>query len=559
MRDGVALSATVYRDPKETKRVPAIVTMTPYIAAHAARQGVYFAQNGYVFVAVDSRGRGNSDGRFVPGQVEAHDGYDLVEWAAKQPWCDGQVAMWGGSWLGFTQWTTAKEMPPHLKAIAPTAAVYPGVDYPQAHGMFFNYALQWLQFVNGRALNQGMFDSEALWRNAAMQLFAQKGSFQDLEGIAGATGTVFRTWIQHPREDAFWQAMTPTAADYAKLRIPVLTITGAYDADQLGALTYYARHMASGAAEVIARHWLLIGPWSHSGTRRPTPDLGGVTFGPGAVLDMEALHKAWYDHVLKGGPRPEQLPDRVNVFVMGTNTWIHAPDLAHVENTPLRFELDVAGAVAGDIGRTGRLGAKVKNAGAVVLTSDPLAVPSSEELEAEFPEFLRDQRDSYKVRASRVVLQTAPFDAATVISGRPRVHVQVSSDQPDADLWAELDEVLPDGSAIQLADTGLRLRYRGGGVAGVPLVKNKLERIELPPMTFFARSIAKGSRLRLVLDAGPFWGVQANNHTGGDAASEPLTAARVGKLTIYTGPGRDSALELTRPDDALLPPAPAPR
>jgi predicted acyl esterase len=100
MRDGVKLSATIYRDPKQTKPVPAIVTMTPYIAAHAARQGVYFAQHGYVFVAIDSRGRGNSDGVFVPGRVEGKDGYDAVEWAARQPWCTarsrpGAVRGWG--------------------------------------------------------------------------------------------------------------------------------------------------------------------------------------------------------------------------------------------------------------------------------------------------------------------------------------------------------------------------------------------------------------------------------------------------------------------------------
>lgn len=555
MRDGVNLSATVYRDPRQTAPLPVIVTMTPYIAAHAARQGVYFAQNGYVFVAVDSRGRGNSAGTFVPGQVEGRDGYDLVEWAAKQPWSNGAVAMWGGSWLGFTQWATAKEMPPHLKAIAPTASVHPGVDYPQPNGIFVSYALRWLQFVQGHALNEGIFESTGLWRNALRQLVAQKGAFKDYETVSGAIGTVFGTWIRHPREDAFWQAMTPQPADYAKLRIPILTVTGHYDADQRGAMAYYTRHMASGAKDVIARHSLVIGPWNHSGTRRPTPEMGGVSFGPGAVVDMEALHKAWYDHVLKGGPRPELLSDRVSCFVMGTNTWIHAPDLEHLEKTPMRFELDVAGAVAGDIGRTGRLTGKAKAAGAVVLTSDPLHVPTDEELESEDEAWLRDQRQAYATEPSHVVLQTAPFTAATVVSGRPQVRLQLSSDQPDADVWVDLYEVLPDGSAVYLTGTSLRLRYRGGGIAGVPMVPNKIERVELPRMTFFARSIAKGSRLRMVIDAGPVWGAQFNNHTGGDAASEPLSAARVGKLTIYSGPGRDTSLELTRPDEALLVPA----
>jgi putative CocE/NonD family hydrolase len=136
LRDGVRLSATIYRNIKQTGPVPVIVTMTPYIAEGLAKRGMYFAQHGYVFVAVDARGRGNSDGTFIPGRVEAKDGFDTIEWVARQPWCDGQVATTGGSWLGFTQWSIAKEFPPHLKAMVPTAAVYPGVDYPQRFGIF---------------------------------------------------------------------------------------------------------------------------------------------------------------------------------------------------------------------------------------------------------------------------------------------------------------------------------------------------------------------------------------------------------------------------------------
>src|SRR5258708_3587909 len=200
MRAGVRLRATIYLDAKQTKPLPVILTMTPYIAEHAAKQGLYFAQNGYVFVAVDLRGRGNSEGAFVPGRVEAKDGYDTIEWLAKQPWCDGQVATWGGSWLGFTQWSIAKELPPHLKAMAPTAAVHPGVDYPQAFGIFSSYPLRWLSYVHGHALNSGLFDGSALWRNADWEQISTGRPFQDIDEITGIKGTVFRTWLAHPRE-----------------------------------------------------------------------------------------------------------------------------------------------------------------------------------------------------------------------------------------------------------------------------------------------------------------------------------------------------------------------
>ncbi len=110
--------------------------------------------------------------------------------------------------------------------MAPTASVHPGVDYPQPHGIFMSYMLQWLTYVNGRALNEGMFDAQDFWTNADWEQVATGRPFQDLDEISGAKGTVFRTWLARPREDAFWQAITPRPEQYARLRLPILTITG---------------------------------------------------------------------------------------------------------------------------------------------------------------------------------------------------------------------------------------------------------------------------------------------------------------------------------------------
>ena len=556
MRDGVRLSATIYRDLKQTGRLPAIMTMTPYIAEALAKRGMYFAQHGYVFVAVDSRGRGNSDGAFIPGRVEAKDGFDAIEWIARQPWCDGQVATMGGSWLGFTQWSIAKEFPPHLKAMAPTAAVYPGVDYPQRFGIFGAYALRWLTYVHGRTLNTGPFENTDLWRNAVYEQVVSGRAFQDLEDITGMKGTVFRTWLAHPREDAYWQAMTPRPEHYAKLRIPILTVTGHYDADQLGALTYYDRHMTYGARDVTARHWLVIGPWDHAGTREPKADLGGVKFGPDAVMDMEELARLWFDHVLKGIPAPAFLADRIACFIAGRNTWVHASELKQLEGPAMKLELDVTGAVAGDVTRGGRLAAQVPAAPAsVVLTSDPRFLVPHDEVDADSESVprLTDQRENYRPRPAQVIWHSEPFSAETVLAGRPRLRVQLASDQPDADLFVRLSEVRPDGTVVELSGTAIRLRYRAGDVAATPMVPGKPELIRFPPFGFFARAIAKGSRLRLVVDSAPSsWSVQRNSHTGGDLASEPIAKARVAKITVMTGPESGSALELPRPDEAVV-------
>lgn len=553
MRDGVKLSATIYRDPRQTKKLPAILVMTPYVADEIVPQAEYFAQHGYVFVAVDLRGRANSEGVFVPGQNEGPDGYDTVEWLAQQPWNDGQVATWGGSWRGFVQWSLAKELPPHLKTMVPTAPVHLGIDFPQAEGIFSTYDLQWLAYVHGKAVNTQLLAAGELWSNFYTQWIASGRPFQDFDELSGLTGTVFRTWLAHPREDAYWQAVEPTPQQYAKLRIPILTITGHYDGDQLGALTYYGRHLANGPRDVTQRHYLVIGPWDHAGTRRPTAELGGVSFGNDAVIDVNELHLAWYDYVMKGGPRPAFLKDRVACFVTGRNTWVYASSLGQLEAAPIKLALDVAGAVAGDVTRSGQLTARPPAARAqVTLISNPHLEGSREDDNEDNPQFLRDQRMAYRGDPTHVSLYTAPFPAETVLSGRPKIRIQLAVDQPDADVFVNLAEVLPDGTSIDLAMSAVRLRYRKGGVAPVLMKPGKPELVEIPDLQFFARAIAKGSRLRLTLGAGPMWGLQRNTNTGGDLASEPLARGRIAKITILTGPGTGSAIELPRPDDSVL-------
>ena len=105
---------------------------------------MYFARHGYAFAVVDVRGRGNSDGEFEPFANDARDGHDVVEWLAKQPWCNGQVATWGGSYAGFNQWAILKEFPPHLSTTVPAAAAHPGIDFPMQQNIFGTYDVRWL-------------------------------------------------------------------------------------------------------------------------------------------------------------------------------------------------------------------------------------------------------------------------------------------------------------------------------------------------------------------------------------------------------------------------------
>ena len=111
------------------------------------------------------------------------------------------------------------------------------------------------------------------------------------------------------------------------MNFPVLTVTGFYDDDQPGALRYYQGHMAHSPAAAAAQHYLVIGPWDHSGSQAPEKVIGGVSIPDSAVLDMEKLHLEWYDYALGRGPKPSVLRDKVNYFMLGADEWRHAPTL----------------------------------------------------------------------------------------------------------------------------------------------------------------------------------------------------------------------------------------
>ncbi|HEV3408666.1 MAG TPA: CocE/NonD family hydrolase, partial [Chthoniobacterales bacterium] len=317
MRDKVELNATLYL-PRvaEGTKTPVIFTLTPYISDTYHPRGAYFASHGYVFACVDVRGRGNSGGEFEPMANDPRDGHDVVEWFAKQPFCDGKVTMWGGSYAGFNQWATAKEFPPHLATIFPVASAHPPLDFPFTNNVGQRYATQWYTYTTGKAGQFQLFGDSAFWRSKFLEAYKKHVPFNTLDSFIGNPSPHFQRILKHTTPDAYWDAMVPTAEQYKKIALPILSLTGQYDGDELGALTFYRNHMANASPEARAKHFLIIGPWDHPGTRTPKDEVAGVKFGPGSLLDLNDLHRQWYDWTMKGGPRPEFLKDRVAYYLL---------------------------------------------------------------------------------------------------------------------------------------------------------------------------------------------------------------------------------------------------
>jgi putative CocE/NonD family hydrolase len=547
MRDGVRLNANVFRPHGQSGPLPVLFSLNPYIADGVQSIGTYFAQHGYVFVVVDSRGRDGSEGIFRSWTHEAHDGYDAVEWLAKQPWSNGRIGGWGGSYLGFSQWSTLKEMPPHLQTIVPTAAVRPGVDFPMAGGIFYSYDAQWLTFVSGVALNDKIFGDSAFWRSKFGERYLQNAPFRSLDRIVGNASSIFQEYLQHPGFDSYWQSMAPNPAQYAQINVPILTITGHWDDDQIGAMSYYREHMRYGNEAARTRHYLVIGPWDHSGTRRPQKELAGLKFADASMIDIKQLHVQWYDWILKDGKKPDFLKQRVAYYVTGEEAWKYAERIEDTANEQRSYYLSSTGAAANDVFHSGVLSvAPPADEQPDRYTYDPLDVrPGQVELQrGDVDNNLVDQTDALNLFGAGVVYHSELLPEALELSGAPKASLWLSMDVPDTDLQVMIHEIRPDGSAVLLSSSMLRARFRESLASAQAVPSGQILRYDFDRLPFVSRRLAQGSRLRMVLRAVNSIQFEKNYNSGGDVADETAKSAHAAHVLVYHDAAHPSAIEL---------------
>ncbi len=536
-RDGAVLAATIYR-PRDAGPLPVIFMPTPYIADSYHDRAMYFARRGYVFALIDVRGRGNSSADFEPFLHDANDGYDAVEWLAAQPWSDGKVAMWGGSYGGFVQWATARTRPPHLRTIVPVASVHPGVDYPYHQNRMNSYVMRWLTFTSGHTPNDNLFGENPVFNGAFRQLYMQHLPFASLDTVLGNPSATFQLWLEHPTLDAFWDSLTPSAAEYAAIDLPILTITGYYDGDQLGALGYYRKHLRAAGEAARQRHYFIIGPWNHAGTRTPKREFGGLVFGENSLLDLEELHRQWYDWTLKDGPKPQFLKAPVAYYVPGdgSDEWKYAESLETVATSTRTLYLDSVNGRANDVFHSGDLREHAPAPGSKPdgWVYDPLDTRPGmhEQPDDALPGYL-NQHDALMLYGAGVVYHTAPFEQAVEITGQARATLYLAMDVPDTDVFVDLYEILADGKSIELTGASLRARYRDSLREATPVPSGQVLPYEFEHFQYFSRRIAKGSRLRLVIRSPNSIHTQKNYNSGGVVARETATDARTAHISLH--------------------------
>jgi putative CocE/NonD family hydrolase len=350
--------------------------------------------------------------------------------------------------------------------------------------------------------------------------------------------------MQHPTPDAYWDSMALSPEDYDRINIPILTITGHYDGDQPGAMYYYQQHMRSASPE-RERHYLIIGPWDHPGTRTPNKEFGGLKFGEACMLDLNKLHTEWYDWTLKGGSKPEFLKQRVAYYLAGAEQWKYSDSLDSISNMTRRLYLNSTNGSANAVFHSGTLEeTPPAEAQPDTYIYDPLDVRPADLEREEIKNYITDQRYALNLFGNGLVYHCAPFEADIEITGFLKLVAWIALDVPDTDFQANVYEILQDGTSITLTQDLLRARYRESLRQEKLVTVGEINRYEFDGFAFFSRRIAKGSRLRLLISSPNTIYLQKNYNSGGVVADESGKDARTAHVTLYHDADHLSYLEL---------------
>jgi uncharacterized protein len=517
-RSGATLSAVIARSKRATERQPAAVYWHIYTDLSVSRQQAKVgAAHGYVGIAVDTRGKRLSPDEIVPYETEVKDTPEVIDWIARQPWSDGQVGMYGGSYTGLVQWSATKHLHPALKTIVPYVAAMHGLGLPMENNVFLNANYGWSFYVtNNKYLDEKTYADPQRLQSLNQRWYASGRPYREIDQVDGTPNRFLQRWLAHPAFDAYWQALTPYKEDYARIGIPILSITGYYDDAQISALHYFREHYKYNPK---ANHYLLIGPYDHFGAqgRRKDAVLRGYSIDPVAQFDTEQITFQWFDHIMRGGPKPAMLKDKVNYEVMGANTWRHAPSLAQLNGEHVTFYLTDA-----------RAGEHYRLA-----MTKPTQAGALEQL-VDFADRKTSNNDYYPAPiigtkpdlSNGYTFISEPFEEIVSVDGTLEGVIRATINKRDMDIGIVLYEVLPDGRLFHLTYYLGRASFAEDMSVRKLLVPGEATSIPFERTRMVSRQLSKGSRLLVTLNVNKNQHAQINYGTGRDVSDESIADAK---------------------------------
>jgi putative CocE/NonD family hydrolase len=538
MRDGVPLRADVYR-AEDARPVPAIVNRTPYdrtspLIQLAAIEPQRVVDAGFALVCQDVRGRFASEGEFYTFFSDVEDTYDTVEWAAAQPWCDGEVGMAGRSYAAAVQWLGAAQQPPHLKAISPIVTgsdFYNGWIYEGGAFQFgFNVFWIWLM-SNPREIGK----LEQVYRHLPLRTLP----------IPDPTwARLYAHWLAHSTDDHYWRSLSINRR-YEQILVPAFIVGGWYDVFIRGTLENYVGMRARGGSEearVSPR--LLVGPWAHGSTYGPYPDHSFELFSPADAIDMPELQLRFFAHHLLGDANGLDAEPPVRIFVMGENRWRDEDDWPLARASDTAWYLRKNGELAREPPRDDPPDEFVYDPDDPAPTiGGPTSLPARMMKANSGP---LDQRP-LDGRADVLAFTSPPLEEAVEVTGGLAVRLFAATSAPDTDFVAKLVDLWPDGTAIILAEGVLRARFREGFDRELPVEPDRPYEYRID-LAATSNVFLAGHSIRLLITSSSFPRFDRNPNTCNPLGIDGPEALQVARQTVFH--------DAERPSSVLLPVVP---
>ncbi len=517
LADGCRLAARIWLpEDAEAHPVPALLEYLPYrkrdfTAVGNSQMHPYFAGHGYAAVRVDRRGSGDSDGLMFDEYIaqELSDGAEVIAWLAKQPWCSGNVGMFGSSWGGFNALQVAALRPPALKAIITNCST----DDRYADDM---------HYMGGCLLNDNL-----MWGSTAFSFMARPPDpalvgerwremwMQRLEN----SESLVATWMQHPTRDAYWKHAS-VCEDFSKIQCAVFATGGWADG--------YSNAIPRLLKGLKAPRKGLIGPWAHRWAQQGVP-------GPAIGFLQEAVR--WWDHWLKGKDTgimaepmlrawmQESVPPKT-FYAERPGRWVGEASWPSPKIGQRRWHLNAF-----------RLGDHAEAEQALTHAS-PLTIGEAAGewcpygYQAEMPGDQREDDGNSLCFDSDVLSERIEF------LGAPVLELDLAADRPVAQIAVRLNDIAPDGASTRITYGVLNLTHRDSHEHPEALVPGKRYRVRVQ-LNDAGYAIPPGHRLRISISTA-YWPLVW-------PAPEPVT------LTLFTSASTlDLPVRTPRDEDAKL-------
>jgi putative CocE/NonD family hydrolase len=542
MRDGVRLSADVYLPDKDGK-YPVLLMRTYYgkcnndLASGGIGEFVtYFVERGYAVVIQDCRGRYDSEGEFYIEIYDFDDGYDTVEWCAKQEWSNGRVGMFGCSYPGCIQLSAAVSENAHLKCIAPRDAT----SDSYLNGGFMRRGvvqgwLDWCLHTAGRTTREQLRPKIA-WDKAYQQLPLNK-----LDENLGFMFPYWKDYFKHPSYDEYWDRFS-YEKKHDRISAASLNIGGWYSSSDIDGtisnflgITQKGKKLPAGT-----HHKLILGPWPHCKTVR---SYGEHDFGEEAVPDMREVHRQWFDYWLKDKDTGIMNEPPIKYFLMGANRWCTAHAWPPEGSSHVHYYLHSRGRANSLLG-DGYLSLEPPgNERHDQFTYDPYnPVPFAVHAPADGEEHaILDQRVIER-RDDVLVYTTAPFVEDVNVVGPVRLRAHASSSAVDTDFVAKLVDVHPNDMAIFVTIGVVRARYRTSLEQPTLMQPGTVYEFDID-MSNTANQFKKGHSMRLEVSSSAFPYFLKNQNTGNEIGTD--TESAVARQRIFHDLGHESHLDVS--------------